>query len=258
MSGSSSPGSVIDSNPLAPGSGHGRLSTLCNPSSERSRSSTSSAMRRYVVSLPPATLSMPAGPAREDRLAARAHDLARRRPGARADPHTPRARARGRASAESSAMCRFAQDLLGVRGLRARRRRDRRRTATSVVPSRSIPDQGTANVTRTSSWGSVKAALPVGASRNEDVRSPAQPDRGPGLRVLEPAHVVDPGPAAFTTCRASTATSLPSTRTSAPTRRPSSCRRATTSARFSTHAPASAAARTFARQRRASFVVASA
>ena len=66
------------------------------------------------------------------------------------------------------------------------------------------------------------------------------------------------GPAAFTVTRASTSTASPSTSTSAPHTFPSAICKDTTSARLSTTAPASAAATTFSRQSRASFVQASA
>ena len=88
----------------------------------------------------------------------------------------------------------------------------------------------------------------------------AEPHRRPAPRILEPANVVDPRPGGVDDrARAGTSTVSPSTaHLAAGETRPTLWLSATTSAPLSTVAPASAAARTFARQSRLSFVHASA
>ena len=94
-------GSRTVSWPSAPGSGHGLRSSRCRPSSGRRRSRAASAILRYVVSLPPATLSIPPALLREDRLAPRAHALPGPLQGGRGCPayveRTPPGRASGSA-----------------------------------------------------------------------------------------------------------------------------------------------------------------
>ena len=146
---SSSSGQTMRSRPVAPGSGRGRGDSPRTPR----WSSASSAMRRYVVSLPPATLTIPDGPV-EKTVSRRAFAVSPVAAGQHAQA-PERARAPGRCP----------RPRRTPRRAPARRPRSsrtpspaRRRASVSVVPSSSIPSHGTAKVTRTLSWGIVSAA----------------------------------------------------------------------------------------------------
>ena len=199
----------------------------------RARSSgTSSAFRPRRSASRPARSRRPSPAARSRSPPRRAAVPAARR--------TRRARRRGRAATRARA-----PPPRRGSARRPTRRPLPRRVAlvdVSVVPSSRSPYQGTANVTRTSSCGTVSAAVqssPPGTRtcapllRRTDV-----PARGSSSRRTTSTH----GPAALTTTRAHTSTASPSTRTSAPLTFPVRARSDTTSARLSTVAPGSAAA----------------
>ena len=228
------------------------------PKSVRRRARTSSAMRRYVVSFPPATLSMPAGLRREDRLAPCRRGARRHRPAARAGPRTQLERVR-RASCGGRAPHGPRRESARPRPVTARRSRVRRRTAVRrteqqhVVPG---DGEGDPHVVLGDRERRAPRARSPGRARGQPRLSRTDvPASGSSRRRTRSTH----GPAALTTTRASTATTSSSTRTSAPTsatrgRAQSDDLGAVQHARR----PHSAAARTLARQRRVSFVVASA
>ncbi len=95
--------------------GQGRRSRRWSPRSARGWPSASSAIRRYVVSLPPATLSIPLGPTREDRLAPRRSPSPHRRSGKHAQTGERRANASRTSSADVDGDRRLGEHLLDVR-----------------------------------------------------------------------------------------------------------------------------------------------
>src|SRR5438270_886748 len=148
VSASSSTGHAIRSRPVAPGRGLARRDRRPTPR----WSSASSAMRRYVVSLPPATLTIPEGPV-ENTVSRRAFAVppsptgSTRRPQnvARTGPSPSTAAAASRSTCSTSASVTVADS--GPPSW-----------SVSVVPSSSIPSHGTAKLTRTLSCGIVSAA----------------------------------------------------------------------------------------------------
>ena len=203
MSSSSSTGSETRSSPTAPGRGQGRESSRCSPSSVRSLSRDSRAIRRYVVSLPPATLSIPPAlrPNTVSRLALTLSPLPA------GSTRSPAYEARTRSAATTSggsavdASDRIWSTSAGVTATSL----GSPSCSTSVVPSRSMSYQGTAKVTRTASCVIVSAAV-QSPSRDVSTCAPLlsrtdEPSPGSSRRRTWSTH----GPAALTTTRESTA-----------------------------------------------------
>src|SRR5581483_3549985 len=204
VSASSSTGHAIRSRPVAPGSGLARRDMRPTPR----WSSASSAMRLYVVSFPPATLTIPDGPV-ENTVSRRAFAVPPSPPGSTRSPQYV-ARTGPMPSTATDASARICSTSSSV-------------TATasgspscnvSVVPSRSIPSHGTAKLTRTLSCGIVSAA-PQSCPPSTSTCAPLL-SRIDGFacssssRRIRSTH----GPAAFTTLLACTAIVRPSACTS--------------------------------------------
>ena len=197
------------------------------PEIGRRSSSASSAMRRYVVSLPPATLSMPAGAPRVDGLtpclavlaaAARQHA----QPGIRRARMPLRSSGAGsRATAASASTC----SISASSAVDAPSRVAVVERVGRTEQEHALPRDGEAHphlVVRDR-----QRRRPARCPRVEQhVHALAQPDRRPRARVLEPAHASSHGPEAFTTARAETAIVAAVGDTSAPATRPRSSRSA--------------------------------
>ena len=130
--------SAATSGSAAPGSGRGRRSIRCSSSSARSWCSTASAMRRYVVSFPPATETIPSGPL-ESTVSRWARAVATAPTGSTRRRRSGRGRARvrrrpGRAPA-SSRICRSSAAVGSI--VRASPSK-----ALSVVPTEGVPPRG--------------------------------------------------------------------------------------------------------------------